>query len=145
MSPVKWVGRHAKRMVILVVGCGVVAAGVAMLALPGPGVVVIILGLVILSQEFAWAQRWLDVVVEKTADATSKVTESKSGRIALAASGVGMIVVGVAICVLYSKFIVAGISVVLAGIVALLTLHPRVHEWIEAKAATGINATDDVA
>jgi uncharacterized protein (TIGR02611 family) len=145
MSPVKRLGRHAKRAIILVVGCGVVAAGVAMLALPGPGVVVIIVGLVILSQEFAWAQRWLDIVVEKTAGATSKVAESKTGRIALAASGIGMIVAGIAICVLYSKFIVAGVSIVFAGIVALLTLHPRVLAWVEARAATGINASDDVA
>ena len=31
-----------------------------MLALPGPGVLVIILGLVILATEFAWAERMLD-------------------------------------------------------------------------------------
>jgi uncharacterized protein (TIGR02611 family) len=143
VSPVKWVGRHARRTAILVVGCVVVAAGIALLALPGPGMLVIILGLVILSQEFAWAERWLDIAVEKAAGATSKVAESKNGRIALAASGIGMIVVGVAICVLFAKFIVAGISIVLAGVIALLTLHPRINRWIEEKAVTGINATDD--
>ena len=45
------------RAAVLLVGLTVLAAGVAMLALPGPGWVAIFLGLVILSSEFAWAHR----------------------------------------------------------------------------------------
>jgi drug/metabolite transporter (DMT)-like permease len=37
-----------------------VIAGVAMLVLPGPGVLTILGGLALLGQEFAWAQRILD-------------------------------------------------------------------------------------
>jgi len=41
--------------VVLAIGLTVLATGVAMLVLPGPGVLVIIVGLAILATEFAWA------------------------------------------------------------------------------------------
>lgn len=47
---------------ILILGFGLVAAGIAMLVLPGPGWAAIILGLVILASEYAWARRLLDPV-----------------------------------------------------------------------------------
>jgi drug/metabolite transporter (DMT)-like permease len=37
-----------------------IIAGVAMLVLPGPGVLTILGGLALLGQEFAWAQRIVD-------------------------------------------------------------------------------------
>jgi uncharacterized protein (TIGR02611 family) len=51
--------RHAKRLIILVVGLTVLAVGAAMIVLPGPAVVVIPVGLGILATEFVWAQRLL--------------------------------------------------------------------------------------
>ena len=42
--------------------------GVAMLVLPGPGLVVIPLGLAILGIEYAWARVWLRKVKSRTAD-----------------------------------------------------------------------------
>ena len=42
--------------------------GVAMLVLPGPGLVVIPLGLAILGIEYAWARSWLRKVKTRTAD-----------------------------------------------------------------------------
>ena len=139
-----WVGRNARKVAILVVGTIVVLAGIALLALPGPGMLVIIVGLVILAQEFDWAQRWLDIAVEKAAGATSKIQESRSGQLALAASGLGMIIVGIAIIVFFARYWVAGASIILAGLIGLGTLHPRVQAWIDEKALTGLDDTDDV-
>ena len=51
--------RHARRIVISVVGMTVLLIGVAMIVLPGPAVVVIPVGLAILATEYAWARRWL--------------------------------------------------------------------------------------
>jgi uncharacterized protein (TIGR02611 family) len=51
--------RVGKRLVVTLVGFAVVAAGVAMLVLPGPGLIVIIAGLAILATEFVWAERML--------------------------------------------------------------------------------------
>ncbi len=54
--------RYARKIVIGVVGGAVTLAGLAMLILPGPGILVTLLGLAILSLEFSWAGRvrvWL--------------------------------------------------------------------------------------
>jgi len=48
------------RIAVLVVGWGVVAAGVVMLVFPGPGWAVIFVGFAILATEFEWAERLLD-------------------------------------------------------------------------------------
>ena len=54
--------RHARRLIVFIVGMTVLLIGVAMIVLPGPAVVVIPIGLAILATEFAWARRWLQCV-----------------------------------------------------------------------------------
>jgi hypothetical protein len=54
--------RQVWRLIILVVGVTIVAAGVAMIVLPGPAIVVIPAGLALLATEFVWARRLLDRV-----------------------------------------------------------------------------------
>jgi uncharacterized protein (TIGR02611 family) len=56
----------ARRIAISIVGGTVLLIGVAMLILPGPGLVVIPLGLAILGIEFAWARVWLRKVKSRT-------------------------------------------------------------------------------
>ena len=51
--------RHARRVVVAVVGVTVVLIGVALLVLPGPAFIVIPVGLAILAVEFAWARSLL--------------------------------------------------------------------------------------
>ncbi|CAN5779050.1 hypothetical protein BH24ACT14_BH24ACT14_11880 [soil metagenome] len=60
-APSGW-RRHGRRLAVLVVGLVLIATGVALLVLPGPGVLVIFAGLAVLSTEFSAAQRakrWL--------------------------------------------------------------------------------------
>ena len=45
-----------------VIGFALLGAGIAMLALPGPGWLTIIAGLAMLAGEFQWSQRLLDQV-----------------------------------------------------------------------------------
>ena len=138
------VGKSARKFGILIVGTIVVVIGIILLPLPGPGMLVIILGLVILAQEFEWAQRWLDIAVERSAGVLSAASESKSGRIVMGAIGLGMISLGIFVCFFYTKWIVAGLSFILAGIVSLTTMHPRVRAWIDEKALYGIDGVNDV-
>jgi uncharacterized protein (TIGR02611 family) len=49
----------ARRNAVAIVGGVVTVAGIAMLVLPGPAIVVIPLGLSILATEFVWARRYL--------------------------------------------------------------------------------------
>lgn len=51
--------RQAKRLVVLMVGSTLLLVGLVMLFLPGPGALVIIIGLTVLAAEFAWARLWL--------------------------------------------------------------------------------------
>jgi uncharacterized protein (TIGR02611 family) len=53
--------RHARRIIILVVGMTILLIGVAMIVLPGPAFLVIPVGLAILATEYAWARRWLRI------------------------------------------------------------------------------------
>lgn len=57
--------RQAKRLVVTVVGFTLLAAGIAMIVLPGPAVVVIPVGLALLATEFVWARKLLLVVKER--------------------------------------------------------------------------------
>lgn len=132
----RWIGRNTRRILVFLVGVSVLLAGVAMLALPGPGVVVIIVGLVILATEFTWAERALDRTTSTAAGAAVKMTGNTSGQLALIASGIGMIVGGVVISILWDALRVVGVSVAIAGVIGLATLLPPVQAWIEEKANT---------
>jgi len=130
----RWIGRSAKRVAVLVVGTAVIAAGIAMLALPGPGVLVLLVGLAILATEFAWAERALDRAASSAAGAAASVTGRRSGRIALAASGIGMAIGGALVIALVEPWRVAGASLALAGLIGLCTLASPVQRWIERTA-----------
>ena len=75
-NPLEWIRlirTNIRRLVILIVGGVVLLAGVAMLVLPGPGILVIIAGLAILAKEFTWAERTLDKAKLQASKATNKV------------------------------------------------------------------------
>ena len=69
--------RQGYRMAVLVVGGTVVAAGIAMFVLPGPGLLVLIAGLAILGTEFLWARRLLRRARSYAATAKQKAMSSR--------------------------------------------------------------------
>lgn len=48
----------SRKVGVLLVGVPLVALGIALLPLPGPGSLLILAGLAVLALEFAWAERW---------------------------------------------------------------------------------------
>jgi len=58
--------KTARQVVIAVVGSAVVLAGVAMILLPGPAIVIVPAGLAILATEFIWARRLLSRMKRQT-------------------------------------------------------------------------------
>ena len=56
---------QVKRLIVAVIGFSVLAAGIAMIVLPGPAFIVIPLGLFILATEFVWAKRFLQKMKNK--------------------------------------------------------------------------------
>ena len=70
---VRFIGRSSKRILVTVIGFAFVLGGLAMLVLPGPGILVVALGFAILGTEYAWAA----AALERT-----KKTAAKAGQIA---------------------------------------------------------------
>ena len=62
------------------VGGAVAAAGVVMLVTPGPGLVVIIAGLAILSTQFTWAERALGKMKQRAIAARDKASARRADR-----------------------------------------------------------------
>jgi len=88
------------RVLFVVAGVAVTLAGLAMLVLPGPALVVIPIGLAMLSLEFAWADRALRVALrraekaERTAKAATPAQKALTGVavvLAVAAAGAAAI------------------------------------------------------
>jgi uncharacterized protein (TIGR02611 family) len=61
-----WVGRSGKRIAVTVVGSALIAIGLVMLVVPGPGILAIAAGLAVLATEYAWARRALDETKQRT-------------------------------------------------------------------------------
>jgi tellurite resistance protein TerC len=63
--------KFLRRIIVAIIGGTIVLFGIALIFLPGPGSVVIPIGLLVLASEFAWA-RWLlrrgKKVVKETKD-----------------------------------------------------------------------------
>lgn len=67
---------QAKRVVVVVIGFTILAAGVAMIVLPGPAFVAIPVGLAVLATEFLWARKLLDSVKERI----ERIRNGKGGQ-----------------------------------------------------------------
>lgn len=80
----------------------VLAAGLVMLVTPGPGIVVMILGLGMLALEFAWAERWLERIATKAEQAVEEVTKgSPVRRVLVLGAGIAVAVAGLAFLLLW--------------------------------------------
>ncbi|HEU0287760.1 MAG TPA: PGPGW domain-containing protein [Nocardioidaceae bacterium] len=117
---------------VTVVGWVLTIGGVGLLALPGPGLLTLVAGLAILSQEYEWAERRLQPVKDKAFEAAAAGVETWP-RIMLSTLGaLALIVVGIVwwidpeireIWFFGPKLPFAGwgsgLSIVLSGIIAL--------------------------
>lgn len=71
--PIRWVA-------VAAAGGTLVVIGLLLMVLPGPGIPVLLLGLVVLATEFAWAQRVLHRVRRQSSAALSTVTQRFTRR-----------------------------------------------------------------
>ena len=128
---IRWLASNLKRLLVFSVGVVILGAGLAMLVLPGPGVVVVVLGLLVLATEFAWAERALDRTKAGAADATTKLLTSASRRALLALSASALIVGGGAVAVAIDKRRILGLTLILAGAAGFAVLVPAIQRWIQ--------------
>lgn len=62
----RFIARSGKRVGITIVGLALIAAGAVMMVTPGPGLLALVAGLAVLATEYAWAERMLDRVKDRT-------------------------------------------------------------------------------
>ena len=92
------------KIAVLIVGLVVVAAGIAMLVLPGPGWVAIILGLVILASEFTWAERLLDPIKDFAEKMAARALDPKKRRQNLIVLGVLAVLAGLLVWAYLTRY-----------------------------------------
>jgi hypothetical protein len=88
-------GKQVKRVTIAVIGSVVLLVGVALLVLPGPGLLLILAGLLILASEFPSLERHIDPVRDRAMKAAE---DSVSSPLRIAGSvlcGLGLIAAGI--------------------------------------------------
>src|SRR5690348_12641871 len=87
------------RLGFIIVGFTVLVAGLAMVVLPGPALAVIPIGLAILSLEFAWAARLLEVAIEKAEQAKQSAKETTKAQRIIVAVAIALAVAAVVVAV----------------------------------------------
>ena len=142
--------RLLRRIAITVAGTVIVAVGAVLLVAPGPGLVVIALGLAVFAVEYRWARRHLAAV---QARARSAALTAASSRVATACTvlfGVGALTLG-AVLVLTDLLpfsgVATGVSVAIGGLTVLATMVYSVRESRRTEKAgaekTGAEKTED--
>ncbi|MCP2308837.1 TIGR02611 family protein [Kitasatospora paracochleata] len=81
------------QVLIFLLGLAVVGLGVVLLPLPGPGWVVIFLGMGIWATEFVWAQLVLRWTRRKVTEAAERALDPKVRRRNLVLTGIGLAVI----------------------------------------------------
>jgi uncharacterized protein (TIGR02611 family) len=92
------------RVGVFLIGLVIVATGVIMLPLPGPGWLVIFAGMAIWGTEFAWAQLVLRWTRHKVAQATRRALDPKVRRRNIALASAGCAICAVLLSVYLWKF-----------------------------------------
>jgi uncharacterized protein (TIGR02611 family) len=64
-----------RQIIVLTLGIPVIIVGIILLPLPGPGWLIILSGLYIISREFAWAKKYIDYIEAKLRLIANKVKE----------------------------------------------------------------------
>ncbi len=84
-----------KKLAATVLGWVLVVAGIVLVAIPGPGLLLLLAGLVILANEYVWAQRFVDPVrrrafqaAEESVSAWWRIVVTALGGLWLAGLGV---------------------------------------------------------
>ena len=73
-----FIQRSGKRIAVTIAGFAVLLAGIALLVLPGPGWLLIFIGLTILATEYVWAERLLKAAKRKAEQAKDAVLRKKN-------------------------------------------------------------------
>jgi chromate transport protein ChrA len=142
-------GTRLRKASVTLVGWLLVVAGIVALVLPGPGLLLLLAGLVVLSQHYEWAERRVDPVKAR-AFALARTGVASVPRIILSSAGAAaLIAVGVFWWVdptvpeigpigpdLPLGGWTTGLSIIVSGIVAATLIVYSIRRW-RGEAASG--------
>jgi cation:H+ antiporter len=117
--------RVARRGVVTVAGVGILGVGAVLLVAPGPGLIVIALGLLVLGTEYEWARRRGRATLHKAQQAADAAAARPAALAGTGAFAVGMVVLGVVLAVvdgLPGSGVGSGVSLVVSGLLIAGTL-----------------------
>jgi hypothetical protein len=89
-------GRSTRRVLVLIGGGAVLALGVALLVLPGPGLLLVLAGLLILAREFPAVDKYVEPVRERAISAAEESVTSWWRLTGSILTGLALIGAGVA-------------------------------------------------
>ena len=140
----KGVVRLLRRIAVTVVGTVILAVGAVLLVAPGPGLLVIVLGLVVLAAEYEWARRNLAAVRARARSAADKAAASRVATASALLFGIGAI--GLGGVLVFTDLLPlsgwgTGASVALAGLTVLATTAYSVRELHRARKDDEIGAS----
>lgn len=97
---------RAYRLGVALVGSLIVVLGVVLIPLPGPGWLIVFIGLSVLASEFAWAERLLRWARAHVAERTRWLGgRSRPVRLAVGASGIAALAAFVLLVVMWQGFL----------------------------------------
>jgi hypothetical protein len=88
-------GKQLKRATLTVVGVVVLLVGIALLVLPGPGLLLVLAGLLILASEFPTLERYVDPVRDRAMKAAEDSVASPLRIAGSVLAGLGLLAAGV--------------------------------------------------
>jgi len=129
-----------KRFAVTILGGALLILGLAMMVLPGPGILVIVAGLAVLATEYVWARRLL---VKAKQQATKAQEAAVASPVRLAATVIfGLVLLALGLAMVIKKDLdVPFWSPVTGGILAVTALILLVTTYISYRAAKGEDTT----
>ena len=115
----------ARRVLVTVAGVALCVVGIGLLVLPGPGLLLVLAGLILLANEYPWARRMTGPVRRRATQAAAQSVASPVRTSATALCGLALIGAGLAwilIPALPFGGVATGSSLIVSGIVVLVLL-----------------------
>lgn len=117
--------RMARRAAVTLAGVVLLAVGAVLLVAPGPGLIVIALGLLVLGTEYEWARRRASSTLRRARQTADQAAARPAALAGTAAFGMGVVALGALLAVerdLPGGGLSTGLSLVFSGLVTLATL-----------------------
>jgi uncharacterized protein (TIGR02611 family) len=117
--------RLLRRIAVTVAGTVILVVGVVLLVAPGPGLVVIALGLAVFAIEYEWARRHLAAVQARARSAALKAAASRVATASAVLFGLGAIGLGMVLIftdLLPLSGVGTGLGIAVGGVTVLVTM-----------------------